>query len=1215
MEENKAKREDDDMISKLPDTLISEILFYLPTKEAVRTSVLSNRWRSLWLLVPGLDLDSCEFLDFNAFSSFVNKCLDFSRENELCLHKLKLSIHQDENENHNQFCVTRWIDFVAKGKLKHLDVERFLKRKCLEVIMPVSLFVCQTLVYLRLSRVLFSTSFEESSSVSLPRLKTLRLELNVYSNETSLESLISYIPVLEDLTIVRRVGDNVKYLRVRSQTLTSLRIKFQLRRQSEYYGEVDVLVVRGYGQGGFLIDAPRLKCMQTRSHKATDLVALSNEELGRLERRRRTNSEPAEMNMNVLPEGANQEGNNLPPPVLPEGGNNPQNVLPAVAGPIGLQLGPVDPRAVVPNGPPPGPVDPVAAAHPARTLDEQDTPDRFYANRSVLRPPNPTRQDYEIKYSLINLVQNRCFNGLATENPMDHIEAFEALCNTTKANGVPYDYLRLTLFKFSLADKALRWLKMLEPGSITTWNECRAKFLNHFYTKSRSARVREGLPHHGFTQESLMTTFYGGIDTQYQMALDTASKGDFSTNTVVQATSLIENLARSNSDHAPEYDRSLKVKAVENDALKDLTQKVNLLLAREQQTIKALEETFDEDDDQEEVNYIGGQGGYRGFNPNYRNHPNLSYRSNNVENPQDMVYPPRQQGNLNKPSTFANYPPKPAVPQENKLETMMYSLIESHKKSASEINAKIDGMYGDLNGKFTTLASRVDSLDKRVSTMASSSKGKEACNVVMAHSGANTSFHSDSPYPRVPKAKIDETKYNRFKEIMSELIKEVTLSEALDELPFLKKICRDVLNGTEDPAEVDAYLAKQKEASTLKLVKVEKQEDPGKFVVPCSIDGEVFANSLCDSGSSVNVMSMATVRRLDLQGMETSQCSLKFANASTTTPQGFIGDVEVRVGNHLVPTDFHVVEMSGGSETPLILGRAFLTTVGAVFDLDEPKMTFTKIDKNVAYYPVLEAARLGSCYAEVSMVAMKRTPRIRVNRQWPYQMVKSNCNCNPACFTPDENQEEISDEIHPHDLNMFEMRVRMVPERLSFKEEWTNYVGLQKCFWKSREPLYVIEAHFYRAREKATERRCLLKVKDLGCFVVPCAINGVSVNNCLCDSGAGTSVIPTTIASRCGITKCSPSTTKLYMADESVVIPRGELRNEIVRIGDVDVPTDFQVVDVPEKRQQVILGRAFLTTVGAVMDVPNRRVCFANVDKEVFYHTKPRESALRPVRL
>lgn len=100
---------------------------------------------------------------------------------------------------------------------------------CLEVI-PVSLFVCRTLLYLRLRRVLFSTSFEESS-VSLPHLKILRLELNVYSIETSLESLISYCPVLEDLAIDRTVDDNVKYLRVRTQTLTSLGIKLYLTIQ------------------------------------------------------------------------------------------------------------------------------------------------------------------------------------------------------------------------------------------------------------------------------------------------------------------------------------------------------------------------------------------------------------------------------------------------------------------------------------------------------------------------------------------------------------------------------------------------------------------------------------------------------------------------------------------------------------------------------------------------------------------------------------------------------------------------------------------------------------------------------------------------------------------------------------------------------------------------------------------------------------------------
>lgn len=43
-----------------------------------------------------------------------------------------------------------------------------------------------------------------------------------------------------------------------------------------------------------------------------------------------------------------------------------------------------------------------------------------------------------------------------------------------------------------------------------------------------------------------------------------------------------------------------------------------------------------------DVNYIGGQGNYHnmGFNQNFENHQNLlSYRSNNMENPKDQIYP------------------------------------------------------------------------------------------------------------------------------------------------------------------------------------------------------------------------------------------------------------------------------------------------------------------------------------------------------------------------------------------------------------------------------------------------------------------------------------------------------------------------------------------------------------------------------------------------
>uniref|UniRef100_A0A1J3I4L3 FBD-associated F-box protein n=1 Tax=Noccaea caerulescens TaxID=107243 RepID=A0A1J3I4L3_NOCCA len=249
MEESKEKekgicQERRDMISNLPDSLISQMLSCLPTKEAVRTSVLSNMWKSLWLLIPSMSLTSYDFPDYNAFVSFVDKSLE---EKACFLHKLELLIQKD-NDN-DEHCVTRWVDSVARrSKVKHLDVECVLvKREFLEV-MPLNLYTCESLIYLRLHRVMLLGGFDY---VSLPRLKTMRLEQNVYANEASLQSLIFSCLVLQDLSILQ--DDNVKVLRVHSQTLTSLTLGFELcdNRMMFYYFGREILEL--------FLDSPRLK--------------------------------------------------------------------------------------------------------------------------------------------------------------------------------------------------------------------------------------------------------------------------------------------------------------------------------------------------------------------------------------------------------------------------------------------------------------------------------------------------------------------------------------------------------------------------------------------------------------------------------------------------------------------------------------------------------------------------------------------------------------------------------------------------------------------------------------------------------------------------------------------------------------------------------------------------------------------------------------------
>ncbi|KAF8102303.1 hypothetical protein N665_0198s0016 [Sinapis alba] len=124
---------------------------------------------------------------------------------------------------------------------------------------PLSLYLCETLVSLRLHYVAL-LSFE---SVSLPNLKVMHLEENLYADDEILEKLISSCHVLESLTVVRNVDETVKVLRVRSKTLNSLKLVLDSSK-SWYNDDSDDWEV--------LIDAPRLKYLSLEDYQSVSFV-------------------------------------------------------------------------------------------------------------------------------------------------------------------------------------------------------------------------------------------------------------------------------------------------------------------------------------------------------------------------------------------------------------------------------------------------------------------------------------------------------------------------------------------------------------------------------------------------------------------------------------------------------------------------------------------------------------------------------------------------------------------------------------------------------------------------------------------------------------------------------------------------------------------------------------------------------------------------------
>jgi hypothetical protein len=57
-------------------------------------------------------------------------------------------------------------------------------------------------------------------------------------------------------------------------------------------------------------------------------------------------------------------------------------------------------------------------------------------------------------------------------------------------------------------------------------------------------------------------------------------------------------------------------------------------------------------------------------------------------------------------------------------------------------------------------------------------------------------------------------------------------------------------------------------------------------------------------------------------------------------PLGIAEDVPVNVGYHFIPVDFVVLEMGERDKPPLILGRPFLKTVGAMIDVGKGEIKF-----------------------------------------------------------------------------------------------------------------------------------------------------------------------------------------------------------------------------------------------------------------------------------
>ncbi|XP_024007287.1 uncharacterized protein LOC112083490 [Eutrema salsugineum] len=188
------------------------------------------------------------------------------------------------------------------------------------------------------------------------------------------------------------------------------------------------------------------------------------------------------------------------------------------------------------------------------------------------------------------------------------------------------------------------------------------------------------------------------------------------------------------------------------------------------------------------------------------------------------------------------------------------------------------------------------------------------------------------PYPRNPRKSKQELDDARCKALMEKLVIEIPLVDTVKISPTLRHYVKRMVTNNLSHEEGVMMISEQVSA-VIQNKMPEKLSDPESFVLDCSIFSERFKKSLCDLGSSVNLMPYSVAVSLGMTDFKPTKISLILADRSTRILKGVLDDVPIKGGDCIIPTDFVVLEYGEEPKDPLILGRSFLATAGAVIDV------------------------------------------------------------------------------------------------------------------------------------------------------------------------------------------------------------------------------------------------------------------------------------------
>ncbi|XP_050370715.1 F-box/LRR-repeat protein 13-like [Argentina anserina] len=181
--------------SDLPTAIVNQIFSFLPTVNAVRTTILSKEWDQVWTKYENLDFDSeRDFRDVDGFVALVSSVL-YLRDS-VDIRKFRLNIVFPKHLP----CIDDWICTAVWRNVVELDLRVNFGQWEGYFYYPERIFRCKTLQVLKLNLYYCQITCDPPTSGSFPSLKLLHVSVKKPEDE-AMQKLFSCCPVLECLII------------------------------------------------------------------------------------------------------------------------------------------------------------------------------------------------------------------------------------------------------------------------------------------------------------------------------------------------------------------------------------------------------------------------------------------------------------------------------------------------------------------------------------------------------------------------------------------------------------------------------------------------------------------------------------------------------------------------------------------------------------------------------------------------------------------------------------------------------------------------------------------------------------------------------------------------------------------------------------------------------------------------------------------------------